>query len=98
MFDFAGGPILCDFLAAESEAVPDALAGWLRIPSIGAQPVHDRDAAASAEWCAERTAAPGLEHVEILPTPGPAAAYADRLHPDGAPTPRFHGHHDVQPV
>ena len=98
MFDFAGGPILCDFLAAESEVVLDALTGWLRIPSIGAQPVHDRDVAASAEWCAERMAAAGLEHVEILPTPGHPAVYGDWLHADGALTALVYGHHDVQPV
>src|SRR5947208_2867770 len=98
MFDFAGGPILCDFVAAESEVVLDALAGWVSIPSIGAQPVHDRDVASSAEWCAERMAAAGLEHVDVLSTRGHPAVYGDWLHADGALTALVYGHHDVQPV
>jgi acetylornithine deacetylase/succinyl-diaminopimelate desuccinylase-like protein len=111
MFDFgdqprtpsrSGGavalPLLCDFFADEREAALDALAGWLRIPSIGAQPRHDPDVAISAEWCAERMAAAGLEHVEILETPGQPAVYGDWLHADGALTALVYGHHDVQPV
>ena len=91
-------PILGDFLAAERPAVLDALAGWVRIPSIGAQPHHDRDVATSAEWCAERMVAAGLHHVEILHTPGHPAVYGDWLEADGAPTALVYGHHDVQPV
>jgi acetylornithine deacetylase/succinyl-diaminopimelate desuccinylase-like protein len=94
----SAAPILGDFFAAEREAVLDALAGWVRIPSIGAQPVHDRDVATSAEWCAERMATAGLEHVEILATRGHPAVYGDWLHAHGAPTALVYGHHDVQPV
>jgi acetylornithine deacetylase/succinyl-diaminopimelate desuccinylase-like protein len=93
-----GSPMLGDFLAAERESVLDALAGWVRIPSIGAQPVHDRDVQGSAEWCAERMAVAGLEHVEVLSTPGHPAVYGDWLHADGAITALVYGHHDVQPV
>ena len=91
-------PILGDFLAAERDAVLDALDGWIRIPSIGAQPAHRRDLAVSAEWCAERMAAAGLEHVEVLATAGHPAVYGDWLHADGALTALVYGHHDVQPV
>ena len=90
--------LLGDFLAAEREAVLDALAGWVRIPSIGAQPVHHRDVETSAEWCAERMAAAGLEHVEVLPTAGQPAVYGDWLHAGEAPTVLVYGHHDVQPA
>ena len=101
MFDrgsAATSPLLCDFFAAERAEVLDALAGWVRIPSIGAQPVHDRDVATSAEWCAERMAAAGLEHVEVLSTAGHPAVYGDWLHADGSLTALVYGHHDVQPV
>jgi acetylornithine deacetylase/succinyl-diaminopimelate desuccinylase-like protein len=91
-------PILGDFLSAEREAVLDALASWVRIPSVGAQPVHDRDVATSAEWCAERMTAAGLEHVEILPTAGHPTVYGDWLHADAAVTALVYGHHDVQPA
>src|SRR5581483_887879 len=94
----AASPILGDFLAAERDAVLDGLAGWVRIPSIGVQPVHLHDVALSAEWCAERMAAAGLEHVEILSTAGHPAVYGDWLHADAACTALVYGHHDVQPV
>jgi acetylornithine deacetylase/succinyl-diaminopimelate desuccinylase-like protein len=93
-----GPPMLGDFFAAERESVLDALAGWVRIPSIGAHPVHHHDVESSAEWCAERMAAAGLEHVEVLPTPGCPAVYGDWLHADRAITALVYGHHDVQPV
>lgn len=99
MFECAEAPpILGDFLAAERPSVLDALAGWVRIPSIGAQPHHDGDVETSAEWCAARMAAAGLEHVEVLPTPGHPAAYGDWLHADSPFTALVYGHHDVQPV
>jgi acetylornithine deacetylase/succinyl-diaminopimelate desuccinylase-like protein len=93
-----GEPLLGEFLAAERAAVLDALAGWVRIPSIGAHPHHDSDLDTSAEWCAERMAAAGLEHVEVLDTPGHPAVYGDWLHADSALTALVYGHHDVQPV
>jgi hypothetical protein len=36
MFRRGEDPLLGDFLATERPAVLDALAGWIRIPSIGA--------------------------------------------------------------
>jgi acetylornithine deacetylase/succinyl-diaminopimelate desuccinylase-like protein len=99
MFRVGGEPpVLSEFLAAERDSVLDALAGWVRIPSIGAQSAHDRDVEISAEWCAERMSAAGLEHVEVVPTPGHPAVYGDWLHADGALTALVYGHHDVQPV
>jgi peptidase M20/M25/M40-like protein len=75
MFRVGGEPpVLSEFLAAERDSVLDALAGWVRIPSIGAQSAHDRDVEISAEWCAERMSAAGLEHVDSVKTIVPAAA------------------------
>jgi acetylornithine deacetylase/succinyl-diaminopimelate desuccinylase-like protein len=91
--------LLARFRDEEWEAVVAALVEWLRIPSILAQPLHAPDIARSAQWCAERMAAAGLEHVEILPTAGHPAVYADWLHAgDGALSALIYGHHDVQPV
>ncbi|HYH48100.1 MAG TPA: dipeptidase [Acidimicrobiia bacterium] len=98
---FKGGgesPILGDFLAEERDSVLDALAGWVRIPSIGAHHSHARDVAASAEWCAERMVRAGLRHVEVVPTAGHPAIYGDWLGAEGAITALVYGHHDVQPV
>jgi acetylornithine deacetylase/succinyl-diaminopimelate desuccinylase-like protein len=93
-----GSPLLGRFLATERESVLDALAGWVRIPSIGAHPMHARDVALSAEWCAEHMVRAGLGHVEVLPTAGHPAVYGDWLEAEGAITALVYGHHDVQPV
>jgi len=94
----AGTPRLTTFLDRERDAILDALVDWLRIPSISAQPDHDGDVRASAEWCAQRMAGAGLENIAILETPGHPSVYADWLHAQGAPTALVYGHHDVQPV
>ncbi len=95
----SGDLLLARFLDEEWEAVVAALVEWLRIPSISAQPLHAPDIERSAQWCAGRMAAAGLEHVEILPTAGHPAVYADWLHAgDGALTALVYGHHDVQPA
>jgi acetylornithine deacetylase/succinyl-diaminopimelate desuccinylase-like protein len=72
---------------------------WLRIPGISAQPEHHADVARSAEWFAEAARATGFPTVEIWPTNGLPAVYAEWPSDDpDAPTVVVYGHHDVQPV
>jgi acetylornithine deacetylase/succinyl-diaminopimelate desuccinylase-like protein len=72
---------------------------WLRIPGISAQPEHHGDVARSAEWFAEAARATGFPTVEIWPTKGLPAVYAEWPSDDpDAPTVVVYGHHDVQPV
>jgi acetylornithine deacetylase/succinyl-diaminopimelate desuccinylase-like protein len=95
----AGRLLLDAFLDAEREDVVGALSDWVRIPSISAQPLHAADVERAAAWCAERMGAAGLEHVEVLPTAGHPAVYADWLHAgEEAWTVLVYGHHDVQPA
>jgi acetylornithine deacetylase/succinyl-diaminopimelate desuccinylase-like protein len=91
--------VLGDYVAAERERIVDTLFDWLRIPSISAHPAHAADVWRSAEWAADLFRGAGLEHVEVLSTPGAPSVYGDWLHagPD-APTVLVYGHHDVQPV
>ena len=72
---------------------------WLRIPGISAQPEHHGDVQRSAEWFAEAARRTGLQTVEIWPTKGLPAVYAEwRSDDPQAPTVLVYGHHDVQPV
>jgi acetylornithine deacetylase/succinyl-diaminopimelate desuccinylase-like protein len=72
---------------------------WLRIPGISAQPEHHGDVARSAEWFADAARAAGFPTVEIWPTKGLPAVYAEWPSDDpDAPTVVVYGHHDVQPV
>jgi len=72
---------------------------WLRIPGISAQPEHHGDVERSAQWWAQACRAAGFPIVEIWPTPGLPAVYAEWPSADaGATTALVYGHHDVQPV
>jgi acetylornithine deacetylase/succinyl-diaminopimelate desuccinylase-like protein len=90
---------LAPYIDAERDRIVANLFEWLRIPSISAHPDHVRDVRASAELCARLLADAGMEHVQLLETPGHPAVYAEWLHagPD-APTALVYGHHDVQPA
>lgn len=87
-------------VAARAAEFLASLREWLRIPSIGADPAHHGDVAASAEWLAAALRADGWPTVQVWDE-GPAlpAVYACWPSDDpGAPTVLVYGHHDVQPV
>ena len=92
-------PRLVDFVARERERIVGRLLDWLRIPSISAHPDRAADVRRSAEFTAALLTGAGLEHVEIIDTPGAPAVYGEWLHAgSAAPTALVYGHHDVQPV
>jgi acetylornithine deacetylase/succinyl-diaminopimelate desuccinylase-like protein len=87
------------FVTSHLDDLHADLDAWLRIPSISADPVHAGDVAASAEWLAGALRRTGFPIVEIWPTPGAPAVYAEWPSADaGAPVALVYGHHDVQPV
>ncbi|MCU1670386.1 MAG: Beta-Ala-His dipeptidase [Blastococcus sp.] len=87
------------FVRAHLDDLHTDLGAWLRIPSISADPAHAPDVAASAAWLAEALRRTGFPIVEIWPTPGAPAVYAEWPSADaGAPVALVYGHHDVQPV
>jgi acetylornithine deacetylase/succinyl-diaminopimelate desuccinylase-like protein len=88
-----------DFVAAHwSELLAD-LDAWLRIPGISAIPEHHADVERSAEWFAAAARRTGFPVVEVWPTAGLPAVYAEWRSADpDAPTVVVYGHHDVQPV
>lgn len=87
------------FVSAHLDDLHADLDAWLRIPSISADPAHAPDVAASAEWLAGALRRTGFPTVEIWPTPGAPAVFAEWPSGDaGAPVALVYGHHDVQPV
>jgi acetylornithine deacetylase/succinyl-diaminopimelate desuccinylase-like protein len=71
----------------------------IRIPSISTLSQNSDDVQAAAEWLADKMAAVGLEHVQVIPTAGHPVVYADWLHAGStAPTVIVYGHYDVQPA
>ncbi|MFF3453510.1 dipeptidase [Streptomyces sp. NPDC002730] len=87
------------YINQHSAAFLDDLADWLRIPSVSAQPDHDADVRRSADWLAAKLKETGFPVVEVWPTPGAPAVFAEwpSGEPD-APTVLVYGHHDVQPA
>ena len=72
---------------------------WLRIAGISAQPEHHDDVARSAEWFAAAARRTGFPIVEVWPTDGLPAVYAEWCSDDiDAPVALVYGHHDVQPI
>ena len=88
-----------DFVHAHLDDLHADLDAWLRIPSISADPAYAPDVAASAAWLVEALRRTGFPTVEIWPTPGAPAVFAEWPSDDAdAPVALVYGHHDVQPV
>ncbi|MEU2161812.1 dipeptidase [Streptomyces sp. NPDC019208] len=95
------------YIAQHREAFLGDLAEWLRIPSVSAQPEHDKDVRRSAEWLAAKLTGTGFPTAEVWEVPpaapgapqGAPAVFAEWPSDDpDAPTVLVYGHHDVQPA
>ena len=69
----------------------------LRIPSVSTLPEHKDDVRRAAQFVADEMERIGMEHVEVIPTPGHPLVYGDWLDAAGKPTVLCYGHYDVQP-
>ncbi|MBM3599626.1 MAG: dipeptidase [Alphaproteobacteria bacterium] len=87
-----------DYLASHRARIVDELIDYVRVPSISADPAHRADMGRAVEFLVAQLRRIGLEHVEVLPTAGHPAVYADWLGIPGAPTILVYGHYDVQPA
>jgi acetylornithine deacetylase/succinyl-diaminopimelate desuccinylase-like protein len=77
----------------------DELAGFLRIPSVSADPAHAADVRRAAEWVAEFVTGAGGE-AEVVDWEGAPLALGEirASHGANAPTVMLYGHFDVQPT
>lgn len=88
-----------EFVHAHLDDLHADLDAWLRIPSISADPAHAPEVAHSAAWLADALRRTGFPTVEIWPTAGAPAVFAEWPSADAdAPVALVYGHHDVQPV
>jgi acetylornithine deacetylase/succinyl-diaminopimelate desuccinylase-like protein len=76
----------------------DDLIEWVKIPSISSDPKHTADVARNAEHLATQLRGLRASRVELWPTAGHPAVFAEWLQAPGKPTLLVYGHHDVQPV
>ena len=97
--DLAPDPAVRAYVTERRAEFVAELGDWLRIPSISADPEHAGEVSRSADWLAQRLLRAGFPNVEIWPTEGLPAVYAEWPSDDpAAPTVVLYGHHDVQPV
>jgi acetylornithine deacetylase/succinyl-diaminopimelate desuccinylase-like protein len=88
-----------DYVTSHRADLLADLDAWLRIAGISAQPAHHPDVHRSAEWFADAARRTGFPTVEIWPTAGLPAVFAEWPSDDpDAPVVLVYGHHDVQPV
>jgi len=86
------------YLDREQPRFVEEFLDFCRIPSVSSLPEHADDVRRAARWVADRVAAAGMEHVEIVETGGHPMVTADHLHAPGQPTVLIYGHFDTQPV
>jgi acetylornithine deacetylase/succinyl-diaminopimelate desuccinylase-like protein len=70
----------------------------VRIPSVSSDPTLAADVRRSAEHLAGELRGLGDGKVDVWPTAGHPAVFAEWMHAPGKPTLLVYGHHDVQPV
>lgn len=87
-----------DYARQHQSRFLDELKDLLRIPSVSTLPEHKADVRRAAEWLAAELTRIGMQHVEVIDTPGHPLVYADWLHAAGKPTCLAYGHYDVQPA
>ncbi len=86
------------FIDAQRARFVDDLVLWARIPSVSSDPKHSGDVRRNADHLAAQLRGLGAGRVEIWPTEGHPAVFAEWLGAPGKPTLLIYGHHDVQPV
>lgn len=81
-------------------ALLEELSSWLRIPSVSADPAHQTDVRAAAQWLCDLARAAGGT-CELVETGGHPLAIGElpaSVDPAAAPTVLLYGHFDVQPA
>ena len=93
-----------DWLTEHEEQSIERFMEWLRIPSVGTDPKHDKDTAQAASWAADHLKDSGFS-VELMKTgttenPGQPIVLATSPGDDEYTGPHilFYGHYDVQPA
>jgi acetylornithine deacetylase/succinyl-diaminopimelate desuccinylase-like protein len=86
------------YIDANRKRFVDDLVEWARIPAISSDPAHLADMARNAEHLAAHLRERGAARVEVWPTAGHPAVFAEWKGAPGKPTLLVYGHHDVQPV
>ena len=87
-----------DYLKQNEARFVQELCDYVRFPSVSAQPQHQADVAACAEWVRQHCERIGLE-AQLCPTAGHPIVVAKTPSAGSARRPHYlvYGHYDVQP-
>jgi acetylornithine deacetylase/succinyl-diaminopimelate desuccinylase-like protein len=85
------------YLEAHRADFEERLKTLLRIPSVSAQPDHDKDTRKAAEFVRDLLKNAGLP-AELIETKRHPLVYAETPKVAGKPTLLVYGHYDVQPA
>lgn len=86
-----------DWLHKRIDVLLEDLADWVRVPSVSADPAHERDVTRSARWLRAHLLETGFPEVEEWDTDGLQAVFAHWPAEDAdAPTVLVYSHHDVR--
>ena len=70
---------------------------FLKIPSVSANPIHNKDVQQAAQWVENALKKSGCPKTEIISTPGHPIVYGEYIKDVKLPTVLVYGHYDVQP-
>ncbi len=70
---------------------------FLKIPSVSANPTHNKDVQQAAQWVENALKKSGCPKTEIISTPGHPIVYGEYIKDVELPTVLVYGHYDVQP-
>lgn len=88
-----------DYLQETRDKMLEDYKQLLRFPSIGADPAHNDDVQACADWIVAELRALGFDNCEAVPTGGHPVVYGEWLRAGAdKPTVLVYAHYDVQPV
>ncbi len=85
-----------DYLKTNQQRFVDELCEYVRFPSVSAQPQHQKDMVACADWLAAHCRTIGLE-AKVCPTDGHPIVLAKTPRRKGRRHFMVYGHYDVQP-
>ncbi|MDX9758186.1 MAG: dipeptidase [Bacteroidota bacterium] len=89
---------LLDYFKANDARFLKELADFIAIPSISADPAHQKDITATATFVEKQLKSAGMKNVKQFATKGNPVVYGEWLEAKDAPTVLVYGHYDVQPV
>ena len=85
-----------DYILQHRDRFEQQLCELLRIPSVSADPAHQKDVRKAGQWVAGHLGELGLE-TELIETAGHPIVYAQSPAVADRPTVLVYGHYDVQP-